>query len=56
MVAWEHRDHVGLLVVMVDWVEVQPEKCYKYCHRLRNSCVVSLRVDSGCPSDGIHIV
>ena len=26
MVAWEHRDHVGLLVVMVDWVGVHGQR------------------------------
>ena len=56
MVAWEHRDRVELLVVMVDWVVVRQEKCSKYCCRLCNGCVVSLRVDNGCPSGCIRVV
>ena len=54
--AWEHRDRVELLVAMVDWVEVRQEKCHKCRRRLCNGCVVSLRVDNGCPSGCIRVV
>ena len=54
--AWEHRDHVGLLVVIGDWVRVRPKRCHKCCHRPRYGYVVNLRADSGCPSDGIRVV
>ena len=55
MVAWEHKDLVGLLMVMVGWVEVQPKRCHKCCHHPHYGCVANLRVDNEYPSDGIHV-
>ena len=51
MVVWEHKDLVGLRMVMVDLVEVLPEKCHKCCLRQHCGCIMNLLVGSACPSD-----
>ena len=56
MVVWEHKYLAELRLVMIDLVEVLPEKCRKCCHRPRCDCIVNLRVGSECPSGGIRVV
>ena len=54
--AWEHKDHVELLVAMVGQVVLWQEKCHKCRHHLRTGCVMNLRVGSGHPNNCTRVV